>query len=325
MTGDSRSIGRAELTNRTVLVTGGAGFIGSHLVDALLPENDVRILDDLSSGSQANVPENATLVEGDVRSEDTLATAMAGVDVVFHEAALVSVARSVAEPVESHRINADATVQLLERARDEDARVVLASSAAIYGHLESVPVTESAPKRPTSPYGVTKLAVDHYARLYNELYDLPTVALRYFNAYGPGQTAGDYSGVITTFFDQAENGDPITVEGDGEQTRDFVHVSDIVRANLLAATTDRVGEAFNVGTGTSTSIRELAATVRDVTRSDSEIVHVDAREGDIQHSCADISKAQTVLGYEPSIPLETGLESLRSGSTDHTYSGSGNG
>ena len=299
-----------NLTGRTVLVTGGAGFVGSHIADALVAENDVRILDDFSSGSWSNVPDGATVVEGDIRDLETLDAATDDVDCIFHQAGLVSVARSVESPLESHSINAEATIELLERARIEDARVVLASSSAIYGHPDSVPLHESASKDPTSPYGADKLTLDHYARLYSDLYDLETVPLRYFNIYGPRQTAGDYSGVIAIFLDQATRGDPITVEGDGTQTRDFVHVSDVVRANLLAATTDHVGEAYNVGTGEQTSINELAETVRDVVGSESEVVHVDPRPGDIDHSCADISRARRTLDFEPTVALDEGLSTL---------------
>ncbi|MFC7114625.1 NAD-dependent epimerase/dehydratase family protein [Natronoarchaeum sp. GCM10025703] len=280
-----------RLTDQTILVTGGAGFIGSHLANALVAENDVRVLDNLTTGDRAHVPDSATFIEGDIRDDEALARATDGVDVIFHEAALVSVQGSVEDPLTSHEINSTATLELLEAARAEDARVVLASSAAIYGHPDSVPITETDPKDPTSPYGLGKLSVDHYARLYNELYDLETIALRYFNAFGPGQVAGDYSGVISIFLDQALGGDPITVNGEGTQTRDFVYVDDIVQANLRAATTDVVGEAYNVGTGDSVTIRELAEHVQAVTDTDSEIVYTDPRPGDIQHSSADISES----------------------------------
>ncbi|WP_134672102.1 NAD-dependent epimerase/dehydratase family protein [Halorussus marinus] len=298
-----------DVSNRTVLITGGAGFVGSHLAEALVADNEVRVLDDLSGGSPDNVPAGAELIEGDIRDPETVADAMAGVDLVFHQAALVSVEQSIERPQASHRINVDATVELLERARQTDARVVLASSAAIYGHPESVPVAESDPKEPTSPYGIDKLSIDHYARRYRDLYGLEAVPLRYFNVYGPRQNP-EYSAVVSVFFRQARDGGPVTVEGDGEQTRDFVHVSDVVRANLLAATTDRVGEPFNVGTGTSVTVNELAETVIEVTGSDADIEHVDPRPGDIRHSEADVSAAREALGYEPTVSLEDGLREL---------------
>ncbi|WP_435174392.1 NAD-dependent epimerase/dehydratase family protein [Halorussus sp. AFM4] len=298
-----------EVAGRTVLITGGAGFVGSHLAEALVGDNEVRVLDDLSGGAREHVPEGAELVEGDVCDGETVAEAMAGADLVFHEAALVSVEESVADPPRSNRINAAATVNLLERAREEDARVVLASSAAVYGHPESVPVAEGDAKEPTSPYGIDKLTLDHYARRYRDLYGLETVPLRYFNVYGPRQNP-EYSAVVNVFFRQAADGGPLTVEGDGEQTRDFVHVSDVVQANLLAATTDRVGEPFNVGTGRSVTVNELAETVVEVTGSDAEITHVDPRAGDIRHSEADVSKAREELGYEPTVSLREGLRGL---------------
>ncbi|MDS0475690.1 NAD-dependent epimerase/dehydratase family protein [Natrinema sp. 1APR25-10V2] len=293
--------------DQTVLITGGAGFIGSHLATALVSDNDVRILDNLTTGQRANVPDEATLIEGDCRDADALARVTDGVDMVFHEAALVSVQQSIDDPQQSHAINVDATLDVLEAARREDARVVLASSAAIYGHPERVPIPESDPKGPTSPYGLDKLTIDHYVRQYHELYGLETVALRYFNAFGPGQVASDYSGVISIFLDQALSGEPITVDGDGSQTRDFVFIDDIVQANLRAATTDAVGKAYNIGTGEAISIRELAEAVQDITVTESEIVHTEPRPGDIEHSQADISKAEAYLDYEPTVAFREGL------------------
>ncbi|MEM4781870.1 MAG: NAD-dependent epimerase/dehydratase family protein, partial [Halalkalicoccus sp.] len=279
-----------------VLVTGGGGFIGSHLVDALVPDHAVTVLDDFSSGSRENVHPDARIVEADVRDERRLDALAADVDVIFHQAASVSVERSIDDPTRSHAVNVDATLSVLEAARKHDARCVLASSAAIYGQPETVPIEETAKKAPESPYGIEKLSVDGYARLYGDLYGLPTVSLRYFNVYGPRQTAGDYSGVISTFLDQALGDEPMTVHGDGSQTRDFVHVSDVVRANLLAMNTEDVGEAYNVATGESVTIAELARTIRGVTGSDSEIVHTEGRDGDIAHSRGDVTKARERLG-----------------------------
>jgi len=306
-----RGVGGApELSGRTVLVTGGAGFVGSHLVETLVDDNEVRVLDDLSAGRAEHVPPGVELIEGDVRDRDVLGWAMSDVDVVFHEAGLVSVDRSVEVPAESHETNVAATVNLLDRAREEDARVVLASSCAIYGDPDSVPVSETDATTPTSPYAVDKLAIDHYARTYDDLYDVDVVPLRYFNIYGPRQAGGDYSGVVKAFLDQARAGEPITVHGDGEQTRDFVHVSDVVQANLAAATTDETGRAFNVGTGQSTSIRRLAEAIRDAVGSDSEIVHTDPRAADVGHSRADVTRAREELGFEATVSLEDGLRTL---------------
>ena len=301
---------KSPLAQQTALVTGGAGFIGSHIADALVPDADVRILDNFVSGERSNCPDEATVIEGDVRDDDAVARAMEDVDVVFHEAAIVSVAQSVEAPAESHDVNLDGTLAVLEAARRADACVVFASSAAIYGAPESLPVTEAEPKSPSSPYGLEKLTCDHYCRLYNDLYDLPTVALRYFNAYGPRQTGGDYAGAIVAFTEQAKSGGPLKVDGDGEQTRDFVSVADLVQANLLAATTDETGEAFNIGTGREISIRKTAELVRDRVAPDADIVHTDPRPGDIRRSVADIEKARDRLGYEPTVSLEDGLTEL---------------
>ncbi|MXV63827.1 NAD-dependent epimerase/dehydratase family protein [Natronorubrum sp. JWXQ-INN-674] len=300
------------LRDKTVLVTGGAGFIGSHLVEALTPHNEVRVLDNFSSGDRAHLPEDVTVIEGSISDPIAVQEAARGVDIIFHHAAVVSVSRSVDAPRQSNDTNLDASLLLLEQARQEDARVVVASSAAVYGHPAELPVQETAPAEPTSPYGVQKLALDQYTRLYEELYDLETVALRYFNAYGPRQQ-GPYSGVISTFLEQARANEPITIEGDGEQTRDFVHVSDLVRANLRAATTEATGEAYNIGTGSRTSIRELAETIKDATGSSSPIVHRDPRPGDIRHSGADVSKAERTLGFESQVGLESGIRSLVDG------------
>lgn len=291
------------------LVTGGAGFIGSHLVARLVDDCEVTVYDDLSAGDPMHVAESARIIRADLRDKEALTGAVAEADVVFHHAAQVSVQQSVSAPEASHEVNVDPILTILEAARDTDTRVVFASSAAIYGHPSSLPIDEDHPKEPASPYGLEKLTADHYCRLYHDLYGVETVALRYFNAYGPRQQGGDYSGVISIFRDQALADDDITVEGDGEQTRDFVHVDDIVQANLLAATTDAaLGEAFNVGTGESITIRDLAETIRDVTDSESDIVHVDSREGDIDHSEASIDRARDVLGYRPEYDIIEGIE-----------------
>lgn len=293
-----------------VLITGGAGFIGSHLTDALVADHAVTVLDDFSSGSRENLHPSATVVEGDIRDERRLNELVRDAEVVFHQAASVSVARSISNPTESHAINVDATLSLLEAARKHDARCVLASSAAIYGQPEEVPIRETESKTPESPYGIEKLSLDHYARVYNDLYGLETVALRYFNIYGPRQTAGDYSGVISVFLDQVRNGEPITVHGNGSQTRDFVHVSDVVQANLLAMSTENVGEAYNIATGRPVTIEVLARMVRRATDADSEIVYTSKRDGDIDESCGNIEKGRSQLGYEPTVTLEDGLPTL---------------
>ncbi|SFG72451.1 UDP-glucose 4-epimerase [Halopelagius inordinatus] len=300
----------SELDGASVLVTGGAGFIGGHIADTLADHASVTVLDDFSTGAKTTVPPSCDVVEADIRDADAVAAAVEGCDVVFHEAAVVDVSQSVETPIPCHDVNVDGTLNVLEAARTHDARVVVASSAAIYGPPTSTPIEESEPTDPMSPYGIDKLAIDHYTRCYHDLYGVDTVALRYFNAYGPGQSAGAYSGVIDAFFEQARAGEALTVYGDGEQTRDFVHVEDIVQANLLAATTDDVGEAYNVGTGTSVTIRELAEEVKAAVGSESPIVHTDPREGDIRHSRADVARANRKLGYEPTVSLGDGLATL---------------
>ncbi|UIP01535.1 NAD-dependent epimerase/dehydratase family protein (plasmid) [Halobaculum sp. CBA1158] len=301
-----------DLEGETVLITGGAGFVGSHLASALVDDAEVRVLDDLSNGDADAVPDGATLLEGDLLDGDPLERATDGVDVIFHQAGLVSVPLSIERPRESNRVNVAGTLAVLEAARREDARVVVASSVAVYGNPESVPIAESDPKEPTSPYATDKLAIDHYTRIYADLYGLETVALRYFNVYGPGQSAGEYAGVVSTFLEQARSGQPLTVEGDGSQTRDFVHVADVVRANLAAAATEHTGEAFNVATGESVSIRDLADVVVDVTGASAGVVHVDARPGDIERSRGDTEKARRLLRFEPRVDLRTGLAALAS-------------
>lgn len=296
------------MNGRRVLVTGGSGFIGGAISAALRADNDVRTLD-----IDPDPPAGVTAIEGDVRDQRTVDEAVEGVDVVFHQAAIVSVEQSIDDPLESHGVNTTGTLRVLEAARRHDARVVAASSAAVYGDPDRVPLAETAPLEPTSPYGLNKLALDRYLGLYHELYGLETVALRYFNVYGPGQTGGDYAGVIEAFLRAARSGEPLTVHGDGEQTRDFVHVGDVVRANLLAAETDAVGTAYNVGTGDAVTIRGLAERVRRATGSESPVVHDDARDGDIRHSRADLTKAREELGYRPTVDLDDGLETLVDG------------
>lgn len=298
-----------EFDGTTALVTGGAGFIGSHIASALAETADVRILDDFSTGTVANVPGGVRMLEGNICDEVALAQAMDCVDVVFHQAGLSSVTESVEDPAKSHRRNATGTLAVLEAARRADARVVVASSAAIYGPPTELPVAEDHPKRPTTPYGVDKLAADRYVDVYADRYGLPTVALRYFNVYGPGQSDAA-AGVISIFLDKARADEPIEIHGDGKQTRDFVHVTDVVRANLLAAKTDAVGTAFNIGTGTGTSVAELAEIVKESVDTSVPIQHTEHREGDIERSLADITRARDQLAFEPQVSLREGIAAL---------------
>ena len=300
----------APPTDQTVLITGGGGFIGSHLARALAPDNDVRVLDNFSTGSRSNLSAEVTIIEGDIRDAETCRQAISETDVVFHLAAQTSVEKSVSQPTRSHAINVAGTLRVLEAARQADARVVVASSAAIYGDPPSVPIDEEQQVDPQSPYGIEKLAADQYARRYADLYDLSSVVLRYFNVYGPPPGTDETPGVIDTFLRQARNGGPIIVHGDGAQTRDFVHIDDVVSVTAKAATADVSGDAFNIGTGLPTAIRALAERISTAVDGTPEITHTDAREGDIRHSRADISKARDRLDFAPTRQVPDAVNAL---------------
>lgn len=297
------------------LITGGCGFIGSHLAEALVAEGvQVRVFDNLSSGKVDNLKGfdgGIEVVRGDIRDSDALGLAMKGVDQVFHEAALVSVAVSVEQPGENDAINIRGTLNVLQAARAAGARrVVLASSAAVYGNNPALPKREDMLPEPESPYALGKLAGEHYLRLFSRLYGVQTVALRYFNVFGPRQDGKSmYSGVISRFVDDIRAGRAPTIFGDGGQTRDFVYVKDVVQANLLAMRSPQVGngEVFNVATGQQISLLQLWDALRGITGSRLEPVFREARPGDIRHSLADISRIRKVLGYQPRFNLEFGL------------------
>lgn len=300
------------------LITGGCGFIGSHLAEALVARGDsVRILDNLSSGYERNIEsirDRVQFVRGDVRDPDVLATTMQGVHRVFHEAALVSVFDSVERPLDNHEINVTGTLNVLMAARDAGVkRVVVASSAAIYGNNPELPKREDMRPEPASPYGLAKIAKEYYFSVFASLYGLETVCLRYFNVYGPRQDPKSmYSGVISKFGDVIRAGENPTVFGDGSQTRDFVYVRDVVAANLKAMDTPGVGhgEVFNVATGHRTSLLDLLAAFRDLTGSNFQVQFKPERAGDIRHSVADVSRARDVLDFAARYGIREGLQEL---------------
>jgi UDP-glucose 4-epimerase len=301
------------------LVTGGAGFIGSHLVERLTNEgHDVLVYDNLTSGKRSNLDfgprvKAIDIVEGDVRDAPQLDFYAAKCDVIFHEAAIVSVPYSIEHPQETHDVNLQGTMNVLQAARRQKVkRVVFASSAAVYGQEPTLPKKESMRLEPVSPYGVEKASSEFYLATWSELFGVETVALRYFNVFGPRQDpSSPYSGVISIFATRALAGKKPTIYGDGEQSRDFVYVSNVVDANMLAATKSGVsGKVFNVGAGKRTTLNELCAAIGKITSREFSAEHQPARAGDIVHSYADISRARAELGYEPKVSVEDGLKML---------------
>jgi nucleoside-diphosphate-sugar epimerase len=308
---------------RSALVTGGAGFIGSHLVDGLLAAGwRVCVLDDFSSGREQNLAHlggDVRLLRGDLRDRSLLGRGLPGVEVVFHQGAVPSVPRSVAEPERTHAVNATGTLGVLEAARKAGVRrVVFASSSSAYGDTPELPKVETMPPCPLSPYALQKYAAERYCQLYHRLYGLETVALRYFNVFGPRQDpASEYAAVIPRFVTALLAGRAPVVFGDGEQTRDFTFVADAVAANLLAADAPRAaGEVVNVAGGRRVSLNQLLAEIRDLTGATLAARHEPGRAGDVRDSLADLGRARELLGYAPRVDLRTGLartiESLES-------------
>jgi UDP-glucose 4-epimerase len=299
------------------LVTGGAGFIGSHLVTRLLEDgHSVRVLDDLSTGKRdnlAHVARDVDLVVGDVRNAALVDEVASGCEVIFHEAAIVSVPASVDDPQKSHDVNIQGTLNVLLAARKRSVRrVVFAASAAVYGEDPSLPKNELMQTLPISPYGIEKLTGEQYVLAWPRLYGVEGVSLRYFNVFGPRQDPrSPYSGVISIFADRTLAGREVTIYGDGHQTRDFVFVEDVVQANILAATKPLAsGRAYNVARGERTSLLSLLAMVAKIAGREVTPAHAAPRHGDIRHSFADIARARQELGFEPQVPVEEGLRRL---------------
>lgn len=302
-----------------ILVTGGAGFIGSHIVDRLLKEGfQVTVIDNLSTGRRENIAyhenrKNFNFIKSDIRNAALIKKIIKDVDAVFHEAALVSVPRSVENPLLTNEVNVSGTLNLLEACRDANVkRFIHASSSSVYGETETLPKHEKLTPQPISPYAVSKLAAEKYVKVYYEVYGLNTVCLRYFNVYGPRQTYGPYSGVITIFINRLLKNEPPIIYGDGKQTRDFTFIQDVVEANLLSLSRKRaIGEVFNIATGNQTTINQLAAMLQQVVdKTNFKPVYADLRPGDIKHSYADITKAKKLLQYNPKISLKNGLTQL---------------
>lgn len=308
-----------KVEKQQILVTGAAGFIGSHLVDRLLIDgHEVTGIDNLSTGSIDNINHHLgkrsfRFIKGDVKDSHTIKNAIKGVSAVISAAALVSSARSIHRPLETHENNVTANLTLLEACREADvSKFVYISSAAIYGHAKELPTREECCPNPTSPYGASKLAAENYVSVFNEIYGLDTVSLRFFNVYGPRQTPGPYGGVISIFLDNVLKGTRPTIFGDGEQSRDFIHVKDAIEACTLAMKTDDIsGEVFNIASGRPTKISDLLKMILEIAGlKEISPVYAEPRRGDVQQSWADISKARMRLGFEPKISLVEGLAKL---------------
>jgi nucleoside-diphosphate-sugar epimerase len=293
------------------LVTGGAGFIGSHISEELIRRGHrVRVVDSLVTGYQRNLRDGVEFEQGDLADPAVARAAVAGMEYVIHQAAIPSVPRSVEKPEESHRANIDATLQVLLASRDARVkRVVFAGSSSVYGDTEVLPKTEVMPTNPLSPYALQKLMGEMYLQMFTRLYGLETVTTRYFNVFGPRQDPGSpYSGVISLFIKALSEGTRPVIYGDGEQTRDFTYVSNVVDGVLRAAETPGVsGHVFNVATNSRISLNQLLGTLKKIFGSTVEPIYQEARPGDVHDSQADIAKAEKMLGYRPTVGLEEGL------------------
>lgn len=301
----------AKTSQMKSLVTGGAGFIGSNLVGSLVAEGaDVTVLDNVSSGHRENLAGLRPLrvVEGDVRDDRAVADAMVGVEVVFHLAASVGNKRSLDYPLEDAEINVIGTLRVLEAARRAHVpKVVFSSSAGIFGELKTLPIKEDHPCEPDSPYGASKLGAEKECLAYAKRFGMEVVCLRYFNVYGPNQRYDAYGNVIPIFAFKLLRREALTIFGDGDQTRDFVNVRDVVQANVKAAGAKGVSGAFNIASGNRITIKGLIDLMQEASGIEPRIQYGPPRPGDVRHSIADISAARAVLGYEPTVSLQGGL------------------
>ena len=301
---------------KRVLITGGLGFVGTNLVDQLLSTNEVTVFDDLSSGRVSNVRRHLQnpkfkLLEGSLLDHRKIDEAIAEADEVVHLAAVVSVIRSLEEPNLVHRTNVEGTLNVLEGCRRHSVkRMIFASSAAIYGNNHRKQLTEEMEPNPSNLYGATKVAGEAYVKAYHETHDLGTTILRMMNVYGPGRFPGSYAGVITRFAEAASRQEPLTIYGDGEQTRDFVYVSDVIDA-IVRTLENRhtIGLTLNIGTGTASTINEVAAIFSRMTKPPIPIHHLPPRQGEVRQSWASIERAKKILDYKPKVSLSKGIES----------------
>lgn len=302
-----------ELKGKSVLVTGGAGFVGSHIVDRLSPDNKVTVLDNLFTGSMLNLEKSQdriTFVKGDILDKTLVKDLVSEVDYIFHLAAHVGNIRSLKDPYFDMNVNIRGMLNLLEACRHSKVRrLVYSSSGAIFGEAKYLPIDEDHPLNPESPYAVSKLAAEKYAFAFYKVYGIPTTSVRYFNIYGPRQDTSEYANAVSIFLGRTRRGESLTVFGDGEQTRDFVFVGDVVMANLLAAAHPAAeGEIFNIATGLATSINQVTRIIKEVSGRESQIEYAPPRAGEVRHSRATIDKARELLGFSPQVKLKEGLQ-----------------
>jgi nucleoside-diphosphate-sugar epimerase len=299
------------IEGKRICVTGGSGFIGSNIVQVLAKKNDVIVIDSLLTGRRSNLENiECKFIEGSVNDAEKLRYAFLGVDYVLHQAALASVPRSIDDPMPSNLNNIEGTLNVLMMARKCNVKkVVFASSSSVYGDTPTLPKVETMAPNPQSPYAVTKIAAEQYCQVFWKNYKLPTAALRYFNAFGPRQDPNmQYAAVIPKFIQLAKAGKKLVVYGDGEQTRDFTYIMDVVQANLRAAVdTESNGEVFNIARQESISLNGLAKMIFDQLGKKGQMEYLPERAGDIKHSLADITKAKTLLGYKPEYTIEQGV------------------